>query len=125
LVTSQYENEPLRIIYPNAREGCRPQLDCTNKSEAECAIALYYDSDRFIKEGKKLIDKELYLSARVEFMQAMTRLVEAEIRVKRARLNNYNDYKIITQFGLDYKVKEKIDFCNEKINILGEITTGF
>jgi len=85
LVTWQYEDGPERIVLQN---DCKPQLDCTSKSEAECAIALYYDSDRFVKKGEKLITKKLHLSARVEFIQAMCRLVEAEIRLKRAKTKN-------------------------------------
>ena len=110
LVTSQYEDEPVRIILS---DNCNPQLDCSKKSEAECAVALYYDSDKFIKEGKKLLDKKLYISAKVEFMQAMTRLAEAEIRLKRAKTANYQDYQIVTQLNLDKKIKGKIQMCEQ------------
>jgi len=112
LVTIQYEDGPERI---RLDDDCKPQLDCTGKSEAECAVALYQDSERFVKEGEKLIAKKLYLSARVEFMQALTRLSEAEIRIERAKLNNYEDYKIVMQFKLDHKVKQRIMFCERLI----------
>ena len=112
LVTVQYEDGPVKNV---PRENCKPQLDCTGKSEAECAVALYHDSDRFVKQGEKFIAKKLYLSARVEFMQAICRLVEAEIRLERAKLNNFEDYKIVMQFKLDDKVKQKIKFCERLI----------
>ena len=115
LVTSQYEDGPVKIIF---QDDCNPQLDCKDKSEAECAVALYHDSDNFIKEGKKLIEKKLYLSASLEFMQALTRLSEAKIRLDRAKLDNFQDYQIVTQFGLEKKLKDKIDTCEKLINFL-------
>ncbi len=114
LVTSKYENEPERIIWPRGKD-CKPQLDCRNKSEAECAVALYYDSDKFIAEGKELTRKKLFLSATVEYMQALTRLSEAEIRLERAKTNNFEDYKVIMQFNLKEKIEEKIKFCKKSI----------
>ena len=115
LVTSQYEDGPVKIIF---QDDCSPQLDCKNKSEAECAVALYHDSDNFIKEGHKLIEQKLYLSASLEFMQALTRLSEAEIRVERAKLDNFQDYQIVTQFNLQEKIKEKIKTCERLISHL-------
>ena len=112
LVTSQYEDGPVKIILS---ENCNPQIDCSKKSEAECAVALYHDSDKFIEEGKNLIDKKLYVSAKIEFMQAMTRLAEAEIRLNRAKTTNYQDYQIVTQFNLDKKIKGKIQLCERLI----------
>ena len=115
LVTSQYENGPVKIIL---HDDCSPQLDCKDKSEAECAVALYHDSDNFIKEGQKLIEKKLYLSASLEFMQALTRLSEAEIRLKRAKLDNFQDYKMVMRFGLEKKIKERIKTCEKLIKFL-------
>ena len=70
---------------------------------------------QFIEEGKNLIDKKLYVSAKIEFMQAMTRLAEAEIRLNRAKTTNYQDYQIVTQFNLDKKIKGKIQLCERLI----------
>ena len=112
LVTVQYDDGLVKIV-PN--DDCKPQLDCKGMSEVECAVALYHDSERFVKEGEKLIAKKLYLSARVEFMQALTRLSESGIRIERAKLNNYEDYKVVVQFKLDYKVKQRIMLCERLI----------
>jgi hypothetical protein len=114
LVTSQYENEAPRIIINNS--NCRPQLDCTGITESECAISLYYDSTKFIQNGQELIKKELYLSASLEFMQAMCRLIESEIRAGRSKTINYENYKKVIEFDLEKKVKEKIKFCERMIS---------
>ena len=118
LVTSQYEDGPERVV---SKSECKSQLDCTGKTEAECAIALYYDSEKFIKEGEVLISKELYASARIELMIALCRLVESEIRLNRAKTSNYQDYKIVMHFKLDKKVKEKIKFCERLIRFAQRI----
>ena len=114
-VTSKYENEPERIISPKGDE-CKPQLDCSKKTEAECAIALYNVSESFINEGKKLSNKELYLSARVEYMQAMTRLAEAEIRIK--RIDDFDQWKRVQDFKLEQKLKERIKLCEKQLFLL-------
>ena len=110
VVTVQYEDGPVRVISPKGEE-CRPQLDCSNKNEAECAIALYNASEAFIKEGEGLADKNLYLSASVEYMQAMTRLSEAEIRIKRIGAkkitNNLNYCEIYKSHYHNYLNRQK------------------
>ena len=114
LVTWQYEDGPENIVLP---DDCKPQLDCTDKSEAECSVALYHDSDKFIKQGDELIEKKLYLSASLEFMQALTRLSEAKIRLERAKLANFQDYQIVTNFGLEEKIDSKIKLCESRIRL--------
>lgn len=119
IVTSQYEDEPPRIILPSEiGEKCNPQLDCTGKSESDCAAALYNASAAFIEAGEDLEQRSLYLSATVEYMQALTRLSEAEIRLKRAKTTNYEDWKVAVLFGLEKKIKERIENCQRKINLL-------
>ena len=113
LVTWQYEDGPVNINLP---QNCEPQLDCTGMAESECAIALYYDSNKFIQQGQELIKKELYMSASIEFMQALTRLSESEIRAERSKTLDYENYKKVTEFDLEKKVKEKIKFCEKMIN---------
>lgn len=115
VVTSQYESGPERIISPKGEE-CRPQLDCSNKTEAECAIALYIASESFIREGEKLANKKLYLSASLEYMQAMTRLSEAEIRIK--RIDKFEQWKMVKDFELEKKLKERIILCKKQIFLL-------
>tara|TARA_R110000824_G_scaffold3106_6_gene14268 strand:- start:6587 stop:7021 length:435 start_codon:yes stop_codon:yes gene_type:complete len=115
VVTSQYENEPEKTI-PN--NNCKSQLDCKNKSEAECAVALYHDSERFIKQGKIFTKKELYLSAMVEYMQASSRLIEAEIRLKKAKTESYEAYKVVIALGLEKQIKNKINFCKRQMHYL-------
>jgi hypothetical protein len=119
LVTSQYEDEPPRIIYPDLNSNdCKPQLDCTGKSGADCAAALYNASEVFMKEGEKLELKKLYLSATVEYMQALTRLTEAEIRLDKAKTDNYEDWKVAVVLGLEKKIKERIKICQQKMRLL-------
>ena len=51
-------------------------------------------------------------------MQALTRLSEAGIRLQRAKLDNFQDYKMVMQFGLEKKIKDKIKTCQKLINFL-------
>lgn len=117
LVTSKYENEPEKIHIASSR---KPQLDCSKKTEAECAIALYKASEKFIKEGKMLTNKKLYLSAWVEYMLALTRLTEAQIRVKtiKTELEDFNQWKMIADFKLEQKLNKRIQLCERQIFIL-------
>ena len=115
VVTVQYEDGPMRVVSPKGEE-CRSQLDCSNKNEAECAIALYNASEAFIKEGEGLAAKELYLSSSVEYMQAMTRLSEAEIRIK--RIEDFSEWKIVDDFQLKQKLAERIKLCQQQIFLL-------
>ena len=80
VLTVQYEDEAPRIVL---RDDCKAQLDCAGKTEEQCAIALFEDSQKYIDEGEKMEQKKFYLTATVEYMQAMSRLIEAEIRLKR------------------------------------------
>ena len=112
LVTSQYEDGPERII---SNPDCNPQIDCTGKSDAQCAIALYEESGEFMEKGKAHASRELYLSASSEYMHAMCRLVEAEIRLRRAKLDNFEDYKTVMDFNLEEKVKARIKLCESNI----------
>ena len=115
VVTVQYEDGPIRVVSPKGEE-CRSQLDCSNKNEAECAIALYNASEAFIKEGEGLAAKELYLSASVEYMQAMTRLSEAEIRIE--RIEDFKEWKIVDDFQLKQKLAKRIKLCQQQIFLL-------
>jgi len=117
LVTSQYENGPLTIHLP---ENCRPQLDCSQKTEAQCSIALYEASRKFMKEGEKLANKKLYLSASLEYMQALTRLSEAKIRVNKVKteLNDFIQWKQIENYNLEEKLKRTIKYCEKKVFLL-------
>jgi hypothetical protein len=113
-VVSQYENEAPRVVYPDDPSKCKPQVDCTGKSDAECAVALYYDAERCAEEGERLAEKKLYRSARLEFMQALTRLIEAEIRLGRAKLESYDDWKLAVTLGFEKKIKEKIIYYQKR-----------
>ena len=113
-VTSQYENEKPKVIYPNEKSDCKPQLDCTGKSEVECAVALFHASEPFMNEGEVLGKKELYTSARVSYMQALCRLYEAEIRLNRGKLKQYTDWKLATTLGLEEKIQTRIKYCQRR-----------
>jgi hypothetical protein len=113
-VTSQYENEPPKVIYPNSKSDCKPQLDCTGKTEVECAAGLYHASEAFMKEGEELGTKELYASARATHMQALCRLYEAEIKLNRGKLKQYTDWKLATTLGLEEKIQTRIKYCQRR-----------
>ena len=117
LVTSQYENEPVMIILLPS-EKHKPQFDCKEKRGAECAAALYNNAQLFIAEGERLTKKKLFLSAQVEYMQALTRLSEAEIILNKAKTENYEDWSVAVTMGLEKKIKEKIKICQRSIFLL-------
>ena len=117
LVTVKYEDGPIKIVNIPG-ETCNKQYDCKEKKGAECAAALYNASGSFIEEGKKLYNKKLYLSAKLAYIQAMTRLSEAEIRLNKAKADNYEDWKIAVLFGLEKKIKDRIKFCQKQIYLL-------
>ena len=115
LVTSKYEDGPVEIV---GTSKCKPMVDCTTKTHAECAVAHYHASFQFIRDGEEFIEKELYVSARIEFMQAICRLEAAKILLEEAKLNNFQEYRVVTQFGLQQKINEKITLCDRKLNFL-------
>ena len=117
LLTVSYNGEAPRIVrLPGDKHN--KQYDCKNKKGAECATALYNASESFMEEGKKLEVKTLYLSAMLSYMQALTRLSEAKIRLERSKTDNYEDYKVAVVLGLEKKIQERIRICNKKINYL-------
>jgi len=103
VVTYSYDGEEEQIVMPE--EGCKPQLDCTGKTEEQCAVALVEDSQKYITEGDEMVQKEYYLSASVEYMQAMSRLVEAEIRLKRVN----------PQHPLQNDIRKQINYCRIQV----------
>ena len=115
LVTSQYENNPEEIT---SISKCKPMVDCANKTLAECSIAHYNSSEKYIYEGERLITKKLYLSAKIEFMQAICRLEAADIFLEQAKLDNFQDYQMVIRLRLKQKIKNKIKLCDKKINSL-------
>jgi len=114
IVTVQYENEPPRVIL---NSECRSQYDCGKKTGANCAAALYNESLKFLNEADGLADKKLYLSATLSTMQAMTRLSEAEITLKKAKTDNFEDWKVAVVMGLEKKIEEKLKLCQRKIDL--------
>ena len=89
-VTSEYDdgfgNKEIKWIYPHLDPSrCKPQADCKNKDDLSCAIILYDDSLKYMREGDKLASQYYYLSASIEYLQALSRLYEAEIRLNRSQ----------------------------------------
>lgn len=89
-VTSEYDdgfgNLEVKWIYPYQDPLlCKPQADCKNKDDLSCAVILYNDSLKYMKEGDKLAAQKYYLSASIEYLQALSRLYEAEIRLNRSQ----------------------------------------
>ena len=113
-VTSQYENQDPKVIYSNKNSDCKPQLDCTGKSEVECAVGLFHAAEPYMDEGEELGTKELYVSARGSYMQALCRLYEAEIRLNRGKLEQYTDWKLANTLGLAEKLETRIKYCQRR-----------
>ncbi|QDP51436.1 MAG: hypothetical protein GOVbin630_134 [Prokaryotic dsDNA virus sp.] len=109
LVISQYENEPIVIHLPS---NSPPQANCVDKTEVACARILFWDADKFILTAENLIKQKLYLSASLEYLQALTRLTEAHIRIK--RLEKWT----VEEVTLKRLVYKKIKLCKMKINLL-------
>jgi hypothetical protein len=89
-------------------------LDCTGKSEVECAVGLFHAAEPYMDEGEELGTKELYASARVSYMQALCRLYEAEIRLNRGKLEQYTDWKLANTLGLAEKLETRIKYCQRR-----------
>ena len=88
-VTSEYDdgfgNLEIKWIYPYQDPAlCKPQADCKNKDDLSCSIILYDDAFKYMKEGDRLASQNFYLSASIEYLQALSRLYEAEIRLSNA-----------------------------------------
>ena len=81
--------------------------DCLNLSEAQCAEVLYNDSLRYIEQGDEFIYRQLYVSAKVEFMQALCRLEAAKIKLSQDDSGNYLE--------LEEKIEEKIKLCDRRM----------
>jgi hypothetical protein len=115
LVTSQYEDEPERIVISRSKKS---QYNCGKVTGARCALALYDNALTFITEAEGLVKKKLYMSARLSYMQALTRLTEAKIRLDRSKTVSYKDYKIAVTDGFEDKVKNTIKLCERQIFLL-------
>jgi hypothetical protein len=115
LVTPQYDGGAQEIMLAR---NCKPQFNCGDKTGGECAAALYSDGQKQLTEATELEDKKLYVSARLQYIIAMCRYIEAEIRLKHAKTTNYEDWKVAVILGLEKKVKEAIEYCQRKVYIL-------
>ena len=117
IVTSKYEGEPERIILlPGDKH--KPQIACNSNDDLGCSIALYIASEHHMKKAMKLGENGMYLSANCEYMLALTRLAEAEIRIQRAKRKDITTFKRIKEMNLEIKVKERMEFCERKNNIV-------
>ena len=115
-VSSEYNdgfgNLEVNWIYPfQEPKYCKPQANCKNKDNLSCSIILYDDSRKYMKEGDKLASQKLYLSASIEYLQALSRLYEAEIRLKRAKHNKTGFYR---------KVQKRILKCEKARHAYGQ-----
>ena len=115
-VTSEYDdgfgNIEVNWIYPYQDPSlCKPQADCKNKDDLSCAVILYNDSLKHMKEGDKFASQNFYLSASIEYLQALSRLYEAEIRLNRSQH---------TGTGFMAKVQKRILKCKKMRNLYGK-----
>jgi len=113
IVTSQYEGSAEKLILPSTKK-CSPPFNCAENKGANCAAALYNDALDHISEGRDLELKGMYMAARVEYLMAECRLIEAQSVLKKAKLTNYIDFKIAASLRLDIKIKQKIEYCQRK-----------
>lgn len=118
IVTSKYLDEEPKIIMPPGAP-CTKQIDCSDKTKAECSVALYNDAIKIMEEGLRLEDKKMYVSAKLEYMIALCRLSAAEILYKQANTETFEDFKLIQTFKLEKKIEIKIKKCESKILTLG------
>ena len=117
LVTSQYEDEAPKLIFLD-NDSCTKQIDCAKKSKSECAVALFNDSMQIIKSAKDLESRKLYLSAKLDYMIALCRLIEVEIIINNAKADNHENWLTFTRLGLEKNVKSTINLCEKKIMVL-------
>ena len=111
-VSSEYDdgfgNLEIKWVYPfQELHLCNPQADCKDKDDLSCSIVLYDDSHKYMIEGDKLFDQHLYISASIEYLQALSRLYEAEIRLNRAQHAGT---------GFMNKVQQRILKCEKKLH---------
>jgi len=104
VVTSKYDDGPEILVTTSIP---KPLTDCLNLSEAQCAEALYNDAERYIAQGEEFIHRQLYVSAKVEFMQALCRLEAAKIRLRQAGVDGYLE--------LEEKIEERINLCDRRM----------
>ena len=102
-----------RIVYP-AGSSCKPQFDCGSNKGAACATALYKDALKYIAKGESFEKKNFNLTAKVNYLQAMCRLIEAKTILNNAKTTSYKDWKIAVVAGLEKKIKEKIKLCRKR-----------
>ena len=103
-VTSKYDDGPEILVTTSIP---KPLADCLNLSEVQCAEVLYNDSLRYIEQGDEFIYRQLYVSAKVEFMQALCRLEAAKIKLSQDDSGNYLE--------LEEKIEEKIKLCDRRM----------
>ena len=115
VVTYQYDGGPVNIVFQDEH---RSPIDCSKKTVAQCAIALYIDSESYIDTAKTLVSKKLYMSATLEYLQALTRLSLAKIKATKAKLNNYAEYQHIVRYDLENKIKVRHKYCSSQIERL-------
>jgi len=92
---------------------CQTSIKCYKKTKAECAVTLYLKSTRLFQKAQEFSERQLYLSVQAHASQALCCLEKAKSKIKNAKLDNFDDYQIVMLFGLDKKIEEQINACNE------------
>jgi len=115
-VSSEYDvgcgNLESKWMYPCLGFSAgKPLADDKNKDDLSCAVILYNDSLKYMKEGDKFASQNFYLSASIEYLQALSRLYEAEIRLNRSQHAGT---------GFMAKVQKRILKCEKMRNIYGQ-----
>lgn len=112
VVSSHYESDAEEILPSTSR--CSPPFSCANRQGASCAAALYHNALKHIKEGLKFEQQEMYLSAHVEILMGGCRLHRAKKVLNKAKVTNYNDWKVAMILGLEQRIQDLINFCAMK-----------
>lgn len=115
--SASYEQGPVKFL------GCnRKAADtCKEKTGAECSVVLYNSAQNHILEASSLADRKLYLSATLAYMQALSKLTQANIILGEAKLDNFTDWQVAVAMGLEVKIKKGIDVCERRIRRLGQL----
>lgn len=117
IVTAQYRDEAPQIIL---NDVYRPhaQVDCRTLNEVECARKLYEKGIKIFIEAKSYQSRKLQLMAMLEYNRALSRFIEAEIRLKRAKTTIYDDWRTAILTGLSEKITRAANKCESKIEFI-------
>ncbi len=78
---------------------------------ADCAALLYNKATALMSTGRQLAKNGLYMASATEYQHAVCLLKEAAARLKEAKTQDFDDWKVAVMFGLEKRIQESIDQC--------------